>query len=161
MEGVTVLEVANWAATPAAGAILADLGATVVKVEAVEGDSMRFALAQPKIRNPATGRNFLPGEQIDPVFNLANRGKRSVCVNVGDPAGVAIVHRLASKCDVFLTNLLPGRLRQFSLTYADVKGLNPRAVYASMTPYGSTGPQSELTGVLDQCPLCIALPARS
>ena len=52
MAGVTVLEVANWAATPAAGAILADLGATVIKVEAIEGDSMRYALAQPKILNP-------------------------------------------------------------------------------------------------------------
>ena len=146
MAGVTVLEVANWAATPAAGAILADLGAEVIKVEAIEGDSMRFALAQPKILNPETEKNFSSGETIDPEFNFANRGKKSVCINVGDPEGVAIVHRLAARCDVFLTNLLPPRLRQFSLTYDAIKAVNPRAVYASMTPYGSSGPQSELTG---------------
>ena len=146
MAGITVLEVANWAATPAAGAILADLGATVIKVEAIEGDSMRYALAQPKIRNPETDKNYLPGEVIDPEFNFANRGKKSICVNVGSPEGIAIVHKLAASCDVFLTNLLPGRLRQFSLTYDEIKAVNPRAVYASMTPYGSSGPQSELTG---------------
>ena len=128
MAGVTVLEVANWAATPAAGAIMADLGADVIKVEAIEGDSMRFALAQPKILNEETGKNFLPGEIIDPEFSFANRGKKSICVNVGDAEGIAIVHRLARQCDVFLTNLLPGRLRQFELTYADIKQLNPRAV---------------------------------
>jgi crotonobetainyl-CoA:carnitine CoA-transferase CaiB-like acyl-CoA transferase len=146
MAGITVLEVANWAATPAAGAILADLGAEVIKVEAIEGDSMRFALAQPKILNPQTQKDFRSGEIIDPEFNFANRGKKSICVNVGDPTGVAIVHRLAANCDIFLTNLLPGRLRQFSLTYDTIAQINPRAVYASMTPYGSSGPQSELTG---------------
>ena len=132
---------------------------------------MRFALAQPKILNEETGKNFLPGEIIDPEFSFANRGKKSICVNVGDAEGIAIVHRLARQCDVFLTNLLPGRLRQFELTYADIKQLNPRAVCkmlmlcrlaalsasanleviplfadASMTPYGQSGPQSELTG---------------
>jgi crotonobetainyl-CoA:carnitine CoA-transferase CaiB-like acyl-CoA transferase len=146
MAGITVLEVANWAATPAAGAILADLGAEVIKVEAIEGDSMRFALAQPKIVNPETQKDFRSGEIIDPEFNFANRGKKSICVNVGDPRGVEIVHRLAAKCDVFLTNMLPGRLRQFSLTYDSIKAINQRAVYASMTPYGSSGPQSDLTG---------------
>ena len=89
---------------------------------------MRFALAQPKILNEETGKNFLPGEIIDPEFSFANRGKKSICVNVGDAEGIAIVHRLARQCDVFLTNLLPGRLRQFELTYADIKQLNPRAV---------------------------------
>ena len=144
----------------------------MIKVEAIEGDSMRFALAQPKILNEETGKNFLPGEIIDPEFSFANRGKKSICVNVGDAEGIAIVHRLARQCDVFLTNLLPGRLRQFELTYADIKQLNPRAVCklpmlsrarrprsasltwrytavfadASMTPYGQSGPQSELTG---------------
>ena len=146
MEGVMVLEVANWAATPAAGAIMSDLGAQVIKVEAIEGDSMRFALAQPKVINPKTGKNFKSGEVIDPEFNFANRGKKSVCVNVGDAKGIAIVHELVKQCDVLLTNLLPGRLRQFQLTYADIKRLNPRSVYASMTPYGNSGPQSELTG---------------
>ena len=100
----------------------------MIKVEAIEGDSMRFALAQPKILNEETGKNFLPGEIIDPEFSFANRGKKSICVNVGDAEGIAIVHRLARQCDVFLTNLLPGRLRQFELTYADIKQLNPRAV---------------------------------
>jgi succinate--hydroxymethylglutarate CoA-transferase len=124
---------------------MADLGARVIKVEATAGDSMRYALSQPKIVNPVTGKNYLPGELIDPEFNFANRGKKSVCVNIGSDAGRKIVHTLAKSCDVFLTNLLPGRLRQFSLTYAQIKAINPRAVYASMTPYGSSGPASELT----------------
>ena len=105
----------------------------MIKVEAIEGDSMRFALAQPKILNEETGKNFLPGEIIDPEFSFANRGKKSICVNVGDAEGIAIVHRLARQCDVFLTNLLPGRLRQFELTYADIKQINPRAGVATLS----------------------------
>ena len=65
---------------------MADLGATVIKVEAVEGDSMRFALAPPRIPNPETpGRNFNLGEAFDAHFNFCNRGKKSICVALGEP----------------------------------------------------------------------------
>ena len=127
-EGLKVVDLSQGVAGPYCAMLLARHGADVIKVEAIEGDSMRFALAQPKILNEETGKNFLPGEIIDPEFSFANRGKKSICVNVGDAEGIAIVHRLARQCDVFLTNLLPGRLRQFELTYADIKQLNPRAV---------------------------------
>ena len=73
-------------ACPAAAAVMADLGATVIKVEAVEGDSMRFALGPPRIPNPETpGRTFPAGEAFDAHFNFCNRGKKSICVALGEP----------------------------------------------------------------------------
>ena len=147
LDGVTVLEVANWAACPAAAAIMADLGATVIKVEAAEGDSMRWALQPARVPDPQNpGRFFNPGEVIDANFNFCNRGKQSICLDIGSADGRGIVHRLSKQCDVFLTNLIPTRLRQFELTYDDIKQLNPMTVYAQLSPYGQTGPMSERTG---------------
>ena len=97
LDGVTVLEVANWAACPAAAAIMADLGATVIKVEAAEGDSMRWALQPARVPNPeAPGRFFNPGEVLDANFNFCNRGKQSICLDIGSEEGKGIVHRAAN-----------------------------------------------------------------
>ena len=92
LDGLFVLEVANWIAAPCCGALMADMGADVVKIEPPEGDSMRYVQRQPRDTN---GRNVPLGDEIDRSFTLDNRGKRSICVNLGTEEGRALVNRLA------------------------------------------------------------------
>ncbi|MFN0089451.1 MAG: CaiB/BaiF CoA transferase family protein [Acidimicrobiales bacterium] len=126
LAGLRVLDVANMIAAPSAAALMADLGADVVKVEPLTGDILRGAVQ---------------GELThDPYFNLDNRGKRGVAVDLARPEGVAVVHRLAAAADVFVTNLTVERQRRFSVTAAEIRAVNPRVVHASLSGYGPTGP---------------------
>ena len=96
--GVRVLELANWMAGPSAGAVLADLGADVIKVEPLGGDAVRGLMRQPKAP---------PGRaSIDYSFTADNRGKRSVAVAIDRPEGADVVRRLTAGVDVFSCNLL-------------------------------------------------------
>jgi crotonobetainyl-CoA:carnitine CoA-transferase CaiB-like acyl-CoA transferase len=112
LDGLFVLEVANWIAGPCCGALLADMGADVVKVEPPQGDSMRYVQRQPA---GPDGKSQMNGECIDHSFTLDNRGKRSVAINLATLDGQQIVRDLAATADVFLTNLLPVRLAKFGL----------------------------------------------
>src|SRR5690349_14458977 len=97
LQGIRVLEVANWVAVPSAAALMADMGATVVKVEPPVGDPMRNTL-----RKPERG---LPAEQEhDYAFQADNRGKRSIAVALDQPAGQQLIHRLLPNFDVIMTN---------------------------------------------------------
>lgn len=138
LDDVTVLEIANWVAGPSAGALLADLGADVVKVEPLSGDSMRGKLRQP---TPPDGP--VP---TDVPFHLDNRGKRSIAVDLTDPRGAELVRELAGRVDVVITNLLPSRLERFGLDADSLRAAHPRLVYALVTGYGSTGPEADRTG---------------
>lgn len=129
LEGVTVVEVASWVAVPSCGALLADLGASVVKVEPLTGDGMRG-----KIRQPAWPEGVDP---TDVVFQLDNRGKRGIAVDLAADDGRAVVHRLAGAADVFLTNLTPGRARRFGLDPDTMRGVNGRLVYGTVTGSGT------------------------
>ena len=80
------------------------------------------------------------GDEIDRSFTLDNRGKRSICVDLGTEAGRALVKRLARKADVFLTNLLPSRLAKFGLDYEHIHEINPKVVYSSVSGWGLNGP---------------------
>ena len=144
LDGVVVLEVANWAAGPAAGAILADCGATVIKVEAQTGDSMRYTLAQPM--HIETGKPVKRGEQIDYGFQVANRGKNSICVAINKPEGQEILYKLAQRADILLTNLIPERLEKYNINAQTMMSKNPRLIYASMSGYGSRGEERNNTG---------------
>lgn len=135
LDDITVLELANWVAGPSAGAILADLGATVVKVEPLQGDSMRGLLRQPVLPDDAPRTDF--------PFHLDNRGKRSIAVDLGDPRGGELVRELALSADVVITNLLPGRLERFGLGAEQLRAANPRLIYALVTGYGSTGEDAD------------------
>ncbi|MGH9089368.1 MAG: CaiB/BaiF CoA transferase family protein [Acidimicrobiales bacterium] len=139
---VRVLEIANWVAGPSAGAILADLGAEVVKVEPLAGDSMRGKLRQP------SKRAGVPGALVaaDVPFHLDNRGKRSIAVDLADHRGADVVQRLAGQSDVVLTNLLPHRLERYGLGPDQLRGADPRLVYAVVTGHGSRGPEADRTG---------------
>ncbi|MBI2887864.1 MAG: CoA transferase [Chloroflexi bacterium] len=138
LEGIRVLEVANWLAVPATGALLADMGAQVVKVEPPSGDPWRnFQLSS--IGMDTT----FPG---NPMFQVDNRGKRSIAVNLERPEGQAAVRRLTEGSDVFLTNLVPARRERFGLTYAHLSPRNPRLVYLGFSGYGNAGPDRDRLG---------------
>jgi formyl-CoA transferase/CoA:oxalate CoA-transferase len=104
--------------------MLADLGADVIKVEALEGDSFRE----------------LPG------FFGWNRGKRSIAVNLKEPEGRTIVHRLARTADVAMENMRPGVAERLGVGYTDLRRRNPRIIYSSVTGFGSEGPYRDRPG---------------
>ena len=140
LEGLKVLEIANWVAAPSACAILADLGAEVVKIEHPEtGDPVRG------IDVSSRGVVQYSGG-INTIFELLNRGKQSVAVNLGVPKGQEVVQKLASQSDVVVTNLTPHRQERYRLRYEDLSVLNPRTIYLALTGYGTEGPERDRSG---------------
>lgn len=135
LDDVTVLELANWVAVPSCSALMADMGAEVIKVEPLQGDGMRNKLRQPASPDGAA--------QHDIPFQLDNRGKRGIAVDLTSPDGAALVQELARDVDVVLTNLLPGRLARYGLGPDALLAANPRLVYGLVTGYGSTGDDAD------------------
>ena len=134
LDDITVIEVASFMAAPSAGAVLADMGARVVKVEPIEGDPMRGLSRPLKIESGFQGYDF--------QFDVDNRGKRSIAVNLTESEGAAVVHRLIKGANVFLCNLLPKRQRRFGLDAENLLELRPGLVHATLTGYGTTGPDA-------------------
>ncbi|HVM08257.1 MAG TPA: CoA transferase [Acidimicrobiales bacterium] len=135
LDDLTVLEIANWVAAPSAGALMADMGADVIKVEPLAGDSMRGKLRQPALPE-GTPTTDIP-------FHLDNRGKRSIAVDLGDPRGNELVRELAAKADVVITNLLPARLAKYGLAPDQLRADHPELIYALVTGYGSAGDDAD------------------
>ena len=131
LAAITVIEVANYVAAPSVGALMADLGADVIKVEPPGGEVMRGVIQTDGPDGPA----------INYLFELENRGKRSVTVALNRPGGPELVHELIAKGDVFLTNLLAGRLEKYGLTEPEIHATNPEAIFCSVSGYGSHGPE--------------------
>ena len=140
LEGLKVLEVANWVAGPSACAIMADMGAEVVKIEHPEtGDPARSVDVSARgVVQHSSGANLL--------FELLNRGKQSVAVNLESPQGQEIVQKLAAQSDVVVTNLTPHRQERYKLRYEDLSGLNSRTIYLVLTGYGAEGPDRDRSG---------------
>lgn len=132
LEGIRVLEVASWLAVPSCASLLADLGASVIKVEPPSGDAYRRLFAG------LMGEDF-----VHPTYQFDNRGKRGVCVDLEQPEGQALVHTLARDVDIFITNLTAERLKRYHLSDAEVHALAPNAIYAVLAGYGTTGPDSD------------------
>lgn len=134
LDDITVIEVDNWMAAPSCGAMLADMGATVIKVEPLSGDPMRNMMRPPK----------LPDElkSYDYQFDVDNRGKQSVAVDISHPSGAALLHKMVGTADVFLCNLLAERQQRFGMDPETLMGLNPKLVHATFTGYGTTGPEA-------------------
>lgn len=135
LDGVRVVEVAGWMAAPGAAAMMADLGADVVKVEPLGGDPVRGV-----IRRPETDPS------LDASFQLDNRGKRGIAVALDRPEGQELVRRLADTADVFLSNLLGRRQERFGLDADTLLARNPRLVHATLTGYGLEGPDAARPG---------------
>jgi crotonobetainyl-CoA:carnitine CoA-transferase CaiB-like acyl-CoA transferase len=137
LDGVRVVELGVWVAGPAAGGVLADWGADVIKVEAPSGDPMRRML-----QVTGGGREGL----ASPPFDLDNRGKRSIVLDLRTGDGRATMDRLLATADVFVTNLRPDAVDELGLGPDAVRAAHPRLVYASVTGYGRTGPDAGRAG---------------
>ena len=135
LDGIKVVEVANWLAAPSTAALMADMGADVVKVEPPGGDPFRQLLP-----------TVIPDAPINWVYELDNRGKRSVTVDLEQPAGADVVHHLLRSADIFISNLTGPRLARYRLRPADVHATKPDCVYASLSGFGTTGPDAGRQG---------------
>jgi crotonobetainyl-CoA:carnitine CoA-transferase CaiB-like acyl-CoA transferase len=127
LQGVRVIELGAWVAGPAAGAILADWGADVIKVEPVTGDPIRLA-------------SRVGPDGANPPFELDNRGKRSVALDVSDPDGRPAFDALLAGADVFVSNLRPTVLDGWDLAPDALLERFPRLIVATLTGYGDRGP---------------------
>ena len=127
LEGIKVVELGLWVAGPAAAATLCDWGAAVIKIEPPQGDPFRGLFAS-ALGSP------LP---LNPPFEMDNRGKRSVALNLESVEGRAIARRLVDDADVFVTNMRPRVLEEFGFTYESLKATNSRLVYCQVTGYGA------------------------
>jgi crotonobetainyl-CoA:carnitine CoA-transferase CaiB-like acyl-CoA transferase len=135
-EGVRVLEVAAWTFVPGAGAIMADLGADVVKVEPPGGDPQRALHNSLNADDPAP----------KPYIEIPNRGKRSITVDLRIPAGQHVLHRLADAADVFLTSYLPTVRQRLHLDVDDLVAINPQLIYVRGSGWGSRGTMANVGG---------------
>ena len=138
MKGVRVLEVAQFTFVPAAGAILADWGADVIKIEhPVRGDTQRgFVNIGGIVVNP----------QRSPFVEHPNRGKRSVGVDISTPEGMEVIYELARTADVFLTNYLPHQRQKMKFDVEHIRAVNPNIIYARGSAYGDKGAERDTGG---------------
>lgn len=138
MDGVRVLEVAQFTFVPAAGGILADWGADVIKVEhPLRGDTQRGFLN-------------MGGVALDPLRHTLiehpNRGKRSVGIDISTPQGQGVLHELAKTADVFLTNYLPSVRQKHKFDVEHIRAVNPNIIYARGSAYGDKGSERDVGG---------------
>jgi crotonobetainyl-CoA:carnitine CoA-transferase CaiB-like acyl-CoA transferase len=132
LQDVTVVECATYVTGPYATALLADLGARVIKIEVPPaGDPYRY---------------FAPGEYYSPNFAHLNRNKQSISLDLKAPEGKKICLDLARKADVFIENFRPGVAERLGLGYETLRALNPGLVYCSISAFGQTGPYATKPG---------------
>ncbi len=138
MKGIRVLEVAQMTFVPAAGAILADWGADVIKIEhPVRGDTQRGFINMGGVKvNP----------RRSPFVEHPNRGKRSVGVDISNPEGMRVIYELAKTADVFLTNYLPRQRQKMKFDIEHIRAANPNIIYARGSAYGDKGPERDTGG---------------
>jgi crotonobetainyl-CoA:carnitine CoA-transferase CaiB-like acyl-CoA transferase len=135
MQGVRILEVAEHTFVPAASAVLADLGAEVIKIEHVErGDAMRGL---------ASSGTVSFGGGVHVLLEHSNRGKQSLGLDLAAPDGLEILYKLAETCDVFLTNKMPSVRTKLKIDVDDVRARNPKIIYVRGHGQGSRGPESD------------------
>jgi len=133
LAGIRVIELANFIAGPLCGTLLADMGADVVKVEPPQGDMAR---ATPPIRN---------GESVS--FTALNRNKRSLVLDLKAPQAQEVLRKLAAKSDVLVEAYRPGALDKMGLGSEQLRTINPRLIYTSVSGFGQTGPDRRRAGV--------------
>jgi crotonobetainyl-CoA:carnitine CoA-transferase CaiB-like acyl-CoA transferase len=133
LAGTRVVELGFWVAGPAAAGIMADWGADVIKIEPPTGDPMRGMF------HSAAGIDV----PINPPFELDNRGKRSIVLNLLSADGRDVADALIAKADVFVTNLRANALTRMGLDHERLLQLNPRLIYCAVTGYGTTGPDRD------------------
>lgn len=139
LKGIKVIEMGHWVAVPAAAAMFADWGAEVIKIEPPSGDALRYQYPLKKDLTPDT-------EGVNWRFEVHNRNKKSIMVNLASQEGIDIAHRLIKNADIFLANYEQDALNKFRLDFNTLSAHNPRLVYAMLTGYGQTGPDKDERG---------------
>ena len=140
LDGVKILDLCSYLAGPYGCTLLADLGADVVKIESPQGDMLR--------QFPSS----LPGESR--FFLGTNRGKRALALDLKQPEGLAVLHRMVENADVLVENFRPSVPARLGIDYPRLRAINPRLVYVGLTGYGDEGPLSEKGG-FDQVLQCL------
>jgi crotonobetainyl-CoA:carnitine CoA-transferase CaiB-like acyl-CoA transferase len=141
LKGFRVLDLSRILAGPWASQMLADLGAEVIKIERPgSGDDTR-----------GWGPPYMPDESATATtesayFHGANRGKQSLCIDMGNPRGQALIRDLVKQSDVLIENFKVGGLARYDLDYDSLKTINPKLVYCSITGFGQSGPYAARAG---------------
>ncbi|MBI2917102.1 MAG: CoA transferase [Chloroflexi bacterium] len=138
LKGVKVVEMAYYIFVPYAAAHLADLGADVIKLESPAGGD--------PLRNYHAGTHHLPFGDYNWVFDLHNRGKKSLALDIRTEKGQEIAHRLIKETDVFITNFRAPALKRLRMDYDTLSAVNPRLIYAQGSAWGPHGPDKDKGG---------------
>jgi crotonobetainyl-CoA:carnitine CoA-transferase CaiB-like acyl-CoA transferase len=133
LKGIRVIDYSHFLAGPYMGRCLAAMGAEVIKVE------------RPKAGDAGRAHAYFIGDQSG-YFMQQNMGKQGLCIDLKDPRGLALMHKLTDTADVFLENYRPGALDKLGLGYKELSERNPKLVYCSVSAYGHTGPDSHRAG---------------
>ena len=134
LDGVRVIDFSQVAAGPYLGSLLGDMGADVIKVEPLNGDSIR-------------GIDDAFGHRRSSYFFGVNRSKRDMTIDLGAPGARDVVDRLAGTADVLMVGMRPSAIERSGLAYERLAALNQRLIYVSITAFGETGPRSEEPGM--------------
>ena len=139
LSGIRILEAAAWTFVPAAGAVLAEWGAEVIKIEPrVGGDPQRGLITMGLVPGGPDGVNYM--------IEMPNRGKKSIGIDMTTPGGREVVHELAKTCDVFVTSYLPSRRKRFGIDVDDIRAVNPDIIYVRGSGYGPKGVDADKAG---------------
>ena len=134
LEGIRIIEVADYVSVPVCARILADMGADVIKIERSGGSAWR-----------ASAKASCPGKFTDeenPGYDINNTGKKHIVLNLKTKAGLDVCHKMLESADVFITNLRVSALKRLGLDYDSLKERYPRLVYAIGLGYGEKGPDA-------------------
>src|SRR5690606_9969924 len=134
LQGLTVLDFTQIAAGPTCTMLLADMGARVIKIEPPEGD---------------LGRTLGPAwvGESSALYHGFNRGKQGLCLDLKNPAGLAVAKRLVEEADVLIESMRPGVMARLGLGYEELSASHPALIYCSISAYGQQGPYADRAGV--------------
>ncbi|HEV3316482.1 MAG TPA: CoA transferase [Candidatus Angelobacter sp.] len=137
LSGIRVIDCGTYIAGPAAATVMSDFGAEVIKIE------------RPPLGDPYRYLSLVPGMPVSDLFYcwiLEARNKKSIALDLGNPAGREVLLKLVATADVFITNYQPSLVSKFRLAYDDLQPLNERLIYAHITGYGDVGDEAEKPG---------------
>jgi crotonobetainyl-CoA:carnitine CoA-transferase CaiB-like acyl-CoA transferase len=137
LEGLKVIDMGHFVAVPSTGAVFADWGAEVIKIEPLDGEAQRGFLDL---------RLKLSENAVNWRFEVHNRNKKSMALNLKTDGGREILYKLIERSDVFMTNYELGAVKKLKLDYSSLRGVNPEIIYALLTGYGTVGPDKEERG---------------
>src|SRR3981081_1007468 len=141
LSGIKILDLTRVLAGPLSAQMLGDLGAEVIKIERPGGGDDARAFGPPYLTDPEGKAN-----NNNSFYLCANRGKKSVTVNIASPEGQDIIREIAKSCDVMMENYKVGDLKRYGLDYETIKKINPGIIYCSVTGFGQTGPYAPRAG---------------